>query len=112
MIARGGFKSRRSAQFFMLTNTILTAYCACRLCCGPHAAGLCADGRKPVAGVTVAAPRAIPLGTRLQIQGFTNRFVVQDRTARRYDGRIDIYFATHAEARRFGIRTNTVQFFK
>lgn len=93
----------------MTTNiltAILTAYCACRTCCGPNAAGITASGTRPVAGRTVAIPRAYPLGSRVVIGGHT--YVGEDRTARRYDGRIDIFFPTHAAARRFGIRTNTV----
>lgn len=91
----------------MRTNAIITAYCACTICCGPKATGLAANGRAPVQGVTVAGPRALPLGTRVVINGHT--YIVTDRTARRYDGRFDIFFKSHDAARRFGIRTNQVE---
>ena len=91
----------------MLTNAIITAYCACTICCGPKATGLAANGRPPVQGITVAGPRSLALGTRVRIDGHT--YVVNDRTARRYDGRFDIYFKSHDAARRFGIRTNQVE---
>lgn len=93
-----------------ITNAIITAYCACRICCGPNASGIAANGKAPVQGVTVAGPRALPLGTRVVIG--TNRFVIQDRTARRFDGRWDIYFEHHADAKRFGKQTNNVGIIK
>ena len=82
-----------------MTN-ILTAYCACVLCCGPNAKGITASGLRPVQGVTVAGPRHIALGTKVNING--HNYILQDRTARRFDGRWDIYFTNHAEALRFG----------
>jgi 3D (Asp-Asp-Asp) domain-containing protein len=90
-----------------MTNAIITAYCACRLCCGPDAAGITACGARPVQGITVAAPRSVPFGTRIWIAGVGWR-TAQDRTARRYDGRYDVYFARHADALNFGIRKSRV----
>lgn len=80
----------------------VTAYCHCARCCG-RAAQPTASGKMPRAGVTVAGPRRIPLGTRVRIEGVGER-VVQDRLARRYDNRFDVFFASHDEARRFGKR--------
>ena len=91
----------------MLTNAIITAYCACTICCGPKATGLAANGRPPIQGITVAGPRALPLGTKVRIGD--RIYTITDRTARRYDGRYDIFFKSHAAARRFGIRTNIVE---
>lgn len=95
-----------------MTNALLTAYCACRLCCGPQAAGITASGHKPVEGITIAAPRSVKLGTVVVVTApgvFTNRvFRVQDRTARRYDGRWDVFYRSHENAKRFGIRRGTV----
>lgn len=85
----------------------VTAYCGCGKCCG-KAGQPTASGKMPQAGVTIAAPRAIPFGTKLNIQGVGTR-VVQDRLAKRFDDRIDVYFASHAEAKRFGIRKLEVQ---
>lgn len=92
-----------SMSFDAMTNLIVTAYCACRLCCGASADGVTASGVEPVQGVTVAAPRAVPFGTRVHIEGIGWR-TVQDRTARRYDGRFDVYFTRHRDAVRFGKR--------
>lgn len=84
----------------------ITAYCACALCCG-KAGGLTASGTKPVTGVTLAAPRGIPFGrwVSIELPGVGRiRRRVEDRTARRFDGRWDVFLSTHGEAQRFGKR--------
>jgi len=89
----------------------VTAYCPCSKCCGKWSGCPTASGKMPVAGVTVAGPRSIQFGTRVWIEGVGVR-VVQDRLARKYDGRFDLYFATHAEALRFGKRSLKVKVLK
>lgn len=95
-----------------MTNAVLTAYCACVLCCGKWAGGPTASGAKPVAGVTIAGPRAVPLGSVVvvTIPGVFEgrRFIVQDRTAKKFDGRWDIFFSRHSDALRFGRKGGTV----
>ena len=81
----------------------ITAYCACAKCCGRNAKGITAAGTRPMQGRTIAAPRRIPLGTRIHIEGIGWR-TVEDRTAKRYDGRVDIYFASHKDALNWGIK--------
>lgn len=91
----------------MTTNTyeaIVTAYCACMLCTPGR--GVTSAGTVPRPAHTIAAPRNVPLGSGIVVAGLHYR--VEDRTARRYDGRFDIYFRTHKEAREFGIRKLTV----
>lgn len=85
----------------------VTAYCACKMCCGQWAGGTTAAGTVPKAGRTVAGPRSVPLGTRVHIAGVGWR-VVEDRTAKRFDGRWDVYFANHGEAINFGKRKASV----
>jgi len=68
----------------LITNTlIITAY----LSTGHFAA----NNHPPLVGTTVAGPRSLPLGTHIHISGMTNDFIINDRTARKYDGRIDIF---------------------
>lgn len=85
------------------TNTFtVTAYCGCSTCCGKWSSlNRTADGHRPQQGVTCAAPRAIPFGTRLQIAGVGTR-IVQDRLAVKYNSRIDVFFQSHREALEFG----------
>jgi 3D (Asp-Asp-Asp) domain-containing protein len=90
-----------------MTNAIITAYCACQVCCGPDAQGLTASGRAPVQGRTVAA-NGVRFGTRLYIAGLGWR-VVEDRLHPRYTGRVDVYFARHEDAARFGKRRMKVR---
>lgn len=92
-----------------MTNVILatiTAFCHCTVCCGPTATGLTSSGKKPTPQHTIAGPRSLPFGTTVIANNRTYR--VEDRTSRKYNGRFDIYFTRHAEARRFGIQTNLV----
>jgi len=102
-------------------SATITAYCACALCCG-QPTGICADGHHPREGVTIAAPRFVPLGTLVQVRfvdagshwpaGFKLILRVQDRTARKYDGRFDIYFRNHRDAKRFGKRRAEITIIK
>ena len=92
-------------------KALLTAYCACAICCG-RAGGLTAANTKPVPGVTLAAPRSVPFGMWVTVEapGIGRiRRRVEDRTARRFDGRWDLFVATHEEAERFGKRWVTVR---
>jgi len=105
----------------MITNIItatITAYCACKEVC-TKGTGITANGQKPIQGITIAASRTIPFGSKVivpssillfsPLQG-SNNFTVQDRLAKRYDSRFDIYMSSHESARKFGIKTNqTVQ---
>jgi 3D (Asp-Asp-Asp) domain-containing protein len=88
-------------------SMIVTGYCPCRICCGRWAGGPTASGVMPAAGVTAAGPRAWPFGTRVRIPGLGER-IIQDRLAPASDGRLDVFFATHAAARRWGRRELTV----
>lgn len=75
---------------------IVTCYCA--------TGHTCANNKMPVVGVTIAAPRSIPLGTRVYIKGIGAR-IVQDRTAKRFDGRIDLFVGSKEEALMWGKKT-------
>ena len=87
----------------------ITAYCPCEKCCGKWArdrpGGIVkgAAGIELTSGVSVASP--LPLGTEIIFND--RKYTVQDRTAEwivdRYGGKIiDIYFADHEEALKFG----------
>jgi peptidoglycan DL-endopeptidase CwlO len=91
----------------MTTNIItatITAYCACKLCCGNNAKGICANNKPPTQNHTIAASRIYPFGTRVRIEG--KEYVVEDRLALRFDKRFDIFFASHNEAKKYGIKKN------
>ena len=89
-----------------------TAYCnnfnkGCVTCNGKWSKyNRTADGHIPTQGVTIAAPRSIPFGTKVKIEGLGTR-VVQDRLSKKYDNRIDVYFNSHKDALKFGKKTAT-----
>jgi 3D (Asp-Asp-Asp) domain-containing protein len=104
----------RSAGFsFVMTNALFTSYCLCTaVCCPLSSKGINAAGKAPVEGHSIAAPRNIPLGTRVMVKvpgALTNVFVVDDRTAVKYNGRWDIYMTSHKRALIFGKRKGTVE---
>ena len=87
----------------------VTAYCACTRCCGPQAQGLTASGKRVSYnnGLFVAADtRLLPFGTRLQIPGYAESQPVEviDRGGAIKGHRLDVYFHSHQEARKWGRR--------
>lgn len=50
---------------------IVTAYCPCSTCCGSHANGLTATNRDATRAGVAVDPKVIPLGSRLDIPGYT-----------------------------------------
>lgn len=80
----------------------LTAYCPCMKCCG-KTNGITATGVKAKANRTVAVdPKKIPYGTVLKINGKT--YVAEDCGGAIKGNRVDIFFDTHAEALKFGVK--------
>lgn len=80
----------------------LTAYCACKNCCG-KTDGITASGVKATEGITIAADTTVlPFGTEVIIDGHT--YIVQDRGGAIKGNRIDVYFDDHNEALDFGVR--------
>jgi 3D (Asp-Asp-Asp) domain-containing protein len=81
----------------------LTAYCACAICC-TSADKLTAAGTIPRQGITIAAPRRVPLGTvvTIKVPGWgVIRRRVEDRTRRDIDG-WDMFMDDHRQAQKFG----------
>lgn len=99
---------------FIINNVVaqvyvVTAFCnnfgkGCTKCCGKWAKyNKTASGNKPRQGVTCAAPRHLPFGTKINIPGVGTR-IVEDRLHQSHEGRIDVYFNSHKEAKKFGLR--------
>jgi 3D (Asp-Asp-Asp) domain-containing protein len=87
----------------------VTAYCACKKCCGPKARGVTASGR-PVShnrGRFVAADtRLLPFGTKLVIPGYAGGRAVEviDRGGAIKGYKLDVYFPSHQQAKAWGRR--------
>ncbi len=80
----------------------VTAYCPKKCCCGKFADGYTASG-KPAVGLIVAAPPNLAFGTVLYIPGYGNAFV-EDRGGAITGNRLDVLFATHEEAKQWGVQ--------
>ena len=81
----------------------VTAYCPCQICCGPNACGITASGRPAVGALVAVDPRLVKLGSMLDLPGCGWQLAAD--TGRVIQGnRLDLLFATHEEARRFGTR--------
>lgn len=82
----------------------LTAYCPCRSCSGGHGRNT-ASGKKATAGRTIAVDtRKIKLGTKISINGHT--YTAEDVGGAIKGNKIDIYFASHKAALKFGRKKN------
>lgn len=92
---------------------VVTAYCPCTICCGPSARGVTASGRPVGAngGRFVAADRSLPFGTMLVIPGYNDSRPIEvlDRGGAIRGDRLDVFFPTHHEAKRWGVRRLTVE---
>ncbi len=98
---------RESVQVFKLT-----AYCSCVKCCG-KSDGITASGKPAKYGYI--ACNWLKFGTKVRIEGL-GIFVVMDRGAKSQFGdkknhikHLDIWFAKHSEARKFGVRYAKVE---
>ena len=96
----------------------LTAYCSCEKCCGEYALNRPIDENgneivKTASGAiakpnyTIAADTSVlPFGTKVRING--HDYEVQDRGGAIKNKRIDVYFADHESARKFGRQKKTI----
>jgi len=85
-----------------MTTNVLSAIITAYIATGhPTASGVA-----PCSGRTIAAPRCVPLGSKVVICNHV--FTVEDRTARRYDGRFDIFMPTKELATLWGKQRLTV----
>jgi 3D (Asp-Asp-Asp) domain-containing protein len=85
----------------------VTAYCPCSKCCGSSADGITASNHRIEAGDTfVAADRKYPFGTEMIITGYDNsrQVKVLDRGGAITGDHIDVFFPTHEQALKWGVK--------
>lgn len=100
-------RQQDAAQTQEQTFTV-TAYCPCEKCCGAYANGYTATGAKATQGVTIAAdPDVLPMGTEIEMDGHT--YTVQDTGGAIVGNRLDLYFDSHEDALRWGVREKIVR---
>ncbi|MBE5972689.1 MAG: hypothetical protein E7246_09270 [Lachnoclostridium sp.] len=79
-----------------------TGYCNCQKCSGGYTKTY--SGTIPKANHTISADlNVFPIGTKLIIDGIT--YTVEDKGSSVNGNKVDIFFATHAEALAFGMKT-------
>jgi 3D (Asp-Asp-Asp) domain-containing protein len=89
-----------------------TAYCACEICCGKPVSspwyGITATGNKVFEGHTIAVdPSVIPLRSKVYIKGM-GWYRAEDTGSSIKGERIDVYFNSHKEAQKFGVKKRKV----
>ena len=88
----------------------VTAYCPCKKCCGPSAAGITASGKHISYndGRFVAADTdRLPFGTKLVVPGYGEAALpveVIDRGGAIKGNKLDVFFPTHQAALEWGRR--------
>ena len=85
----------------------VTAYCPCPKCCGQYSDGITACGHKILPGDTfVAADKRYPFGTKMTIPGYNNGQAVEvlDRGGAIRENRLDVFFHSHEEALKWGVK--------
>jgi 3D (Asp-Asp-Asp) domain-containing protein len=85
----------------------VTAYCACRRCCGKFADGITACGHKIRRGDTfAAADKRYSFGTEMVVAGYNKGkpIKVLDRGGAIRGNKLDVFFPTHKKARKWGVK--------
>ncbi len=89
----------------LIEEFIITAYCACPICCGEFADGITASGHIIEKGDRfIAADKDFPFGYKIYIPDYGYGYVpVLDRGAAIKGNRFDVYFDTHQGALNWGV---------
>ncbi len=90
-----------------------TAYCSCEKCCDKKPSdkwyGITATGKHAKWGTVAVDRKVIKLGSRLRIQGFSSTtFRAEDVGGAIKGNHIDIWFPSHKEALKFGVKKMVV----
>lgn len=98
--------SRQSGEYKTVLMRV-TAYCPCEKCCGEYSDGVTASGHKIRPGdAFVAADKEYPFGTKMVIEGYKNSESVKvlDRGGAIRGNKLDVFFHSHREALKWGVR--------
>jgi len=103
------FVNNLSAEVFKAT-----AYCSCKKCCDKDPSdkwyGITATGKKARWGTIAVDKRVVKLGSKLRIKGFPNTIFRAEDVGGAIKGKhIDVWFPSHREALKFGVRNIIVK---
>jgi 3D (Asp-Asp-Asp) domain-containing protein len=85
----------------------VTAYCPCRRCCGRFADGYTANGHRIQKGERfAAADKKYPFGTEIIVPGYNGGRPIEvlDRGGAIKANRLDVFFESHVQAVRWGVK--------
>ncbi len=90
-----------------------TAYCSCEKCCDKKPSdkwyGITATGKHAKWGTVAVDRKVIKLGSRLRLEGFPNTtFRAEDVGSAINGNHIDIWFPSHKQALKFGVKKMVV----
>ncbi len=101
------YEALEDKESWHVVHMRVTGYCACPKCCGKFSDGKTASNRRIRRGdVFVAADKRYRFGTEMIIPGYnTGQTVsVQDRGRVIKGNRLDLYFDSHQQAKKWGVK--------
>lgn len=101
------YEKPQEAERWQVMRMRVTGYCPCSKCCGLYSDGRTACNHRIRRGdAFVAADKIFPFGTEVIIPGYnTGQPVkVMDRGRAIKGNRIDVFFSSHEQARKWGVK--------
>lgn len=101
------FDNPKQSGKWQTVQMYITAYCPCEKCCGEYSNGKTACGHKIRPGDSfVAADRKYPFGTEIIIADYNDGEPVKvlDRGGAIRANRLDVFFHSHKEALKWGVK--------
>ena len=85
-----------------MTKFKVVGYCPCTKC-WPKLKDTTASGVRPKVNHTLAAPQKYKFGTKINLEGY-GIYVVEDRGGAIRDNSIEIFFSSHQEVLKWGVK--------
>ena len=101
------YETMEDKESWHVVHMRVTGYCACPKCCGKFSDGRTASNHRIKRGdVFVAADKRYRFGTEMIIPGYnaTQTVSVQDRGRVIKGNRLDLYFDSHQQAKKWGVK--------
>lgn len=96
--------SRAGSTSGRVLTMVSTAYDGCYQCNKPYYGYPSYIGLPLARGIAAVDPKVIPMGSRLYVEGYGNAIAADQGNAIR-GNRIDLFFDTHAQALKYGMKT-------
>jgi len=100
-VSRSGSTTTPSGKVLTM---VATAYDGCYECNKPYYGYPSYIGLPLARGIVAVDPKVIPMGTKLYVEGYGNA-IAADQGGAIKGNRIDLYFDTHQQALKYGMKT-------